>query len=250
MLDHFHISDGAGFPDHPHRGQETITYMLEGNVDHEDFTGSSGTIGPGDLQFMTAGRGIMHAEMPRESADGKNPVGMQLWVDLPKKLKSTEPRYRDLRADEIPIARPNDNVEIKVISGRSHGVESLKDLAYTPVWYFDVRAKAGETIVQEFPADFNVFAYVLEGKIKNKGTSVPQYHTAFFDTHGDGVVLQAEEDSRYVLIGGQQLNQPIVQHGPFVETSPLKVMKAFYDFSNATNGFERAKGWESEIGKR
>src|SRR5277367_2337066 len=102
MLDHFRVPPGAGFPDHPHRGQETITYLLTGGIDHEDFAGNKGTIGPGDLQFMTAGRGIMHAEMPVQNKDGSANVGMQLWVDLPQELKSCEPRYRDLRSEEIP----------------------------------------------------------------------------------------------------------------------------------------------------
>src|SRR5690606_1923782 len=112
MLDHFTIAEGAGFPDHPHRGQETITYLLSGSVDHEDFAGNAGTIGPGDLQFMTAGRGIVHAEMPGKQAteDGKKAenTGMQLWVDLPKELKFCEPRYRDLKATEIPLAKSDD----------------------------------------------------------------------------------------------------------------------------------------------
>jgi redox-sensitive bicupin YhaK (pirin superfamily) len=104
-----------------------VTYVLQGNIDHEDFTGASGSISQGDLQFMTAGRGIMHAEMPRISPNGEEPVGLQLWVDLPKRLKHTEPRYRDLRSSDIPIVHPDENVEIKVISGSSHGVESVKD---------------------------------------------------------------------------------------------------------------------------
>merc|ERR1711939_1178605 len=164
MLDHFTIKPGAGFPDHPHRGQETITYLLEGAVDHEDFAGNAGTIGPGDLQFMTAGRGIMHAEMPVQTEDVN--VGMQLWVDLPEKLKSCEPRYRDLRASEIPLAKTDDGkVEVKVISGRSQGVESLKDLAYTPVWFLDITIRPGGKITQELPQGWNAFAYTLEGAV-------------------------------------------------------------------------------------
>ncbi|TQS32649.1 hypothetical protein Golomagni_07030, partial [Golovinomyces magnicellulatus] len=117
MLDHFSIKPGAGFPDHPHRGQETITYLLQGAVDHEDFAGNKGTINSGDLQFMTAGKGIVHAEMPRQNADGSANVGLQLWVDLPENLKFCEPRYRDLRAAEIPKAEVDDGKAIiKVIS--------------------------------------------------------------------------------------------------------------------------------------
>ncbi|KAF4972391.1 hypothetical protein FSARC_1050, partial [Fusarium sarcochroum] len=120
MLDHFSVKPGAGFPDHPHRGQETITYLLQGGMDHEDFAGNRGTLSAGDLQFMTAGKGIMHAEMPQQNADGSANVGLQLWVDLPKELKACEPRYRDLRGSEIPIANVDDDkVTVKVISGQS-----------------------------------------------------------------------------------------------------------------------------------
>jgi redox-sensitive bicupin YhaK (pirin superfamily) len=164
MLDHFTIGKGAGFPDHPHRGQETITYLLSGGVDHEDFAGNKGTIGPGDLQFMTAGKGIMHAEMPHENPDGSPNVGMQLWVDLPAKLKMCEPRYRDLRASEIPSASLDDGrVTVKVISGQSHGVDSVRDLAYTPVWILDIKIKPGGKITQPLPQGWNAFAYTLGG---------------------------------------------------------------------------------------
>ena len=144
MLDHFNIGVGAGFPDHPHRGQETITYLLEGAADHEDFAGHKGTLWAGDLQFMTAGKGIVHAEMPHDNGDGSSNNGMQLWVDLPKDLKNCEPRYRDLRAAEIPIAEADDGkVTVKVISGQSQGVDSLQQLAYTPVWLLDVTVRPG-----------------------------------------------------------------------------------------------------------
>lgn len=156
MLDHFNIKPGAGFPDHPHRGMCTITYLLQGAVDHEDFAGNKGTIEAGDLQFMTAGRGIMHAEMPRQNPDGSANVGMQLWVDLPEKLKKVEPRYSDLRASEIPAIDLDDNkVHVKIISGQSHGVDSVKELAYTPVWIFDVEIKPGGKITQDLPAGWN-----------------------------------------------------------------------------------------------
>jgi redox-sensitive bicupin YhaK (pirin superfamily) len=156
LLDHFNIKPGAGFPDHPHRGQETITYLLQGAVDHEDFAGNKGTIEAGDLQFMTAGRGIMHAEMPRQNPDGSANIGMQLWVDLPEKLKKVEPRYRDLRASEIPsVDLDNNKVHVKIISGQSHGVDSVKELAYTPVWIFDVEIKPGGKITQGLPAGWN-----------------------------------------------------------------------------------------------
>ncbi|KIW51441.1 hypothetical protein PV05_10159 [Exophiala xenobiotica] len=258
MLDHFRIPPGAGFPDHPHRGQETITYLLKGGVDHEDFAGNRGTIGPGDLQFMTAGRGIMHAEMPVQTEDVN--VGMQLWVDLPEKLKSCEPRYRDLRASEIPIAKTDDGkVEVKVISGRSQGVESLKDLAYTPVWFLDITIRPGGKITQELPQGWNAFAYTLEGAVtfgngsKEAGETITPYHNVVFEQSGDVVTAHVEEGAteaaRFILVAGQPLDQPVVQYGPFVTTSKEAVYQAMMDFQTSSNGFERAMNWESEIGK-
>ncbi|EEP76675.1 conserved hypothetical protein [Uncinocarpus reesii 1704] len=270
MLDHFTIGKGAGFPDHPHRGQETITYILSGGVDHEDFAGNKGTIGPGDLQFMTAGRGIMHAEMPRQNPDGSPNVGMQLWVDLPAKLKMCEPRYRDLSASEIPTVTEDDGKAIiKVISGQSHGVDSVRDLAYTPVWIFDITLKPGGKVTQALPKGWNAFAYTLLGEItfgnasdttakpssaSSLSKTVPQYHNVVFDQQGDFVHAStspdAREDSRFLLVAGQPLDQQVIQYGPFVLNSQEEVYQAMRDFHSSSNGFERARGWESEIGKR
>lgn len=260
MLDHFTIGKGAGFPDHPHRGQETITYLLSGGVDHEDFAGNRGTIGPGDLQFMTAGKGIMHAEMPHENEDGSPNVGMQLWVDLPAALKSVDPRYRDLRASEIPTVNvDNDKVIIKVISGQSHGVDSVRDLAYTPLWFLDITIKPGGHVKQLLPIGWNAFAYTLEGTTQfvtpdGASKSVDQFHNVVFQQSGDyieaSVPENAEKEARMVLVAGQPLDQPVVQYGPFVCTSKDEVYQAMADFQSAKNGFEKSMGWRSEIGKR
>ncbi|KAF2968489.1 hypothetical protein GQX73_g5088 [Xylaria multiplex] len=257
MLDHFSIKPGAGFPDHPHRGQETITYLLTGGVDHEDFAGNAGTIEAGDLQFMTAGRGIMHAEMPRQNPDGSANVGLQLWVDLPANLKKCEPRYRDLRAKEIPEVDINDKVHVKVISGQSGGVDSVKDLAYTPVWILDVEIKPGGKFAQPLPVGWNVFSYQLEGSaIFGSGDgqrTVEQYHNCVFEAEGDVVNVEvpenATENARFVIIAGQILDQKVVQYGPFVLNTPEEVRQALFDYQFQTNGFERAKDWASEIGK-
>jgi redox-sensitive bicupin YhaK (pirin superfamily) len=249
MLDHL-VSTGGGFPDHPHRGQETITYVLKGNVDHEDFTGSKGTIKPGDLQFMTAGRGIVHAEMPRKDEQGRDPEIMQLWVDLPKHLKNCEPRYRDLMAKEVPVARPSEEVEIKVISGESYGVKSLQDLAYTPVVFYDYHLKPDAKATQSVPDDFNVFLYILNGSVKINGQDVPEHHCVLFDDQGNLVNIEADEEARLILVGGKRLQQPVVQFGPFVETSQERIMSAFEDYQTGQNGFERSIGWSSEIGNR
>jgi len=202
MKDHFHSYEG-GFPDHPHRGQETISYLLEGIIDHEDFLGNAGTLEAGDLQFMTAGRGIMHSEMPRY--DNGPVVGFQIWVDLPTALKKTEPRYRDLKAEEIPtIKLDDDKVTVKIISGQSHGVDSLKELAYTPVWLLDITLKPGGRIVQKLPSGWNTFGYSFEGTVTygqgENVTVVPKYHNAIFEQAGDAVIVENDagndEDAR------------------------------------------------------
>jgi redox-sensitive bicupin YhaK (pirin superfamily) len=258
MLDHFTIRPGAGFPDHPHRGQETITYLLSGAVDHEDFAGNKGTIEAGDLQFMTAGRGIVHAEMPRQNPDGSANVGMQLWVDLPEKLKSCEPRYRDLRASEIPQVTTDDgNVKIKVISGQSHGVDSVKELAYTPVWIMDVNVQPGGKVTQPLPANWNAFAYTLSGSTRfgtgENQTEVAQFHNVVFEQEGDSITAEvaadAKEPGRFFLVAGQPLDQKVVQYGPFVMNTQDQIYQAVMDYQTQSNGFERARGWESEIGK-
>ncbi|KAL6891594.1 RmlC-like cupin domain-containing protein [Trichoderma longibrachiatum] len=257
MLDHF--STTAGFPDHPHRGQETITYLLDGVIDHEDFAGNAGTLHSGDLQFMTAGRGIIHAEMPRKQPDGRPNVGLQLWVDLPKELKYCEPRYRDLRAAEIPTVDVDDGrVTVKVISGQSHGVDSVKELAYTPVWLLDFLLRPGAKVTQELPKGWNAFAYVLDGSVVvgegPDARKVEQYDNVFFKQEGDVIHLStdgnATKDARVFVIAGTPLDQKVVQYGPFVVNSEEEVMQTFSDFQSHENGFERAKNWRSKIGNR
>ncbi|KAJ4308044.1 RNA pol II transcription cofactor [Fusarium piperis] len=260
MLDHMSGSSGAGFPDHPHRGQETVSYILKGSVEHEDFAGNKGVLHAGDLQFMTAGRGIIHSEQPLPDPDGSSGAGFQLWVDLPKHLKMCEPRYRDLRAKEVPHAHlDNDRVLVKVISGKSGNVDSAKDLAYTPVWYLDVEIHPGGALVQPLPQGWNAFSYVFEGSAdftsQNRVlTKVEQYGTVIYKTGGDAIAIQVAENAgrsaRLLILAGEILDQPIVQHGPFVSTSAKGIQQAFEDFYESKNGFERAKGWQSENMRR
>lgn len=260
MLDHFDMAPTkeAGFPDHPHRGMETITYLKSGKFLHEDMLGNRGELYPGDLQFMTAGRGIVHSEMPNINEDGTHNAGMQLWVDLPSDLKGCEPRYRDLRSAEIPVSTSDDGkVTIKVISGKSHGVDSIKDLAYTPVWYLDVTMQPGAKLEQVLPEGWNAFAYVLNGTVQfgapGSARTVEQFNNAVFEQKGDGIVAEtdadATSDTQFVLVAGLPHTQQTVQHGPFVAESREGIMQAFMDFQTRSNGFEKADGWESEIGK-
>ncbi|CAK7896193.1 hypothetical protein CAAN1_04S08240 [[Candida] anglica] len=254
MLDHFNIGADAGFPEHGHSGQETITLVLKGAVAHEDFTGSKGILYPGDLQFMTAGKGVVHSEMPVAINGENNISGMQLWVDLPKKLRKTEPRYRDLRSYEIPeVVEQDGKVKVKVISGNSYGVESAHDLAYTPVQYYYVTLKPDGTFSQKVPEDYNFFLYVLEGDdlVVNE-TAVPAHSNLFFKRDGDEIratnTAQAGgKDIEFVLIGGQVLDQDSVHYGPFVADSEKDIYETYTDFQYGRNGFEQRKTWESLI---
>jgi redox-sensitive bicupin YhaK (pirin superfamily) len=183
---------------------------------------------------------------------------LQLWVDLPTHLKSCEPRYRDLKASEIPQVEADDGkVRVKVISGQSHGVDSVKDLAYTPVWILDVEIQPGGKVAQPLPKGWNAFAYTLEGQTifgkDGNQTTVEQYHNVVFEPEGEVVYAEvdagSERSARFVLVAGTPLDQPVVQYGPFVVNSKEEVYQAVMDYQTHSNGFERAEGWESEIGK-
>ncbi|KAF7793035.1 hypothetical protein EIP86_004140 [Pleurotus ostreatoroseus] len=257
MLDHFHISQGAGFPDHPHRGQATVTYMLQGQSKHEDSAGHKGIIEAGGVQWMCAGRGIIHAEMPVHEPGKPDPRGLQLWVDLPKQYKMVEPSYQELGPKEIPTAYPegpNGPVKIRVISGKSYGIESpVRPLG--GCWYFHVIFdKKGSTIFQQIPEGWTAFIYTLNGSV-TVGDETELPHTAFHtlvlshDSKETGVKLTATEDNTdFVLIAGEPLDQTVMQYGPFVMTTKEEIMETLQDYQYGRNGFEKAHVWKSIIG--
>ncbi|KAG0061552.1 hypothetical protein BGZ93_008791 [Podila epicladia] len=252
MLDEFNVDVKGGFPDHPHRGFETVTYMLEGKFQHEDFAGHKGTIGPGDLQWMTAGRGIVHSEMPVKTNPGRA-HGLQLWVNLPHDQKMCEPQYQELRDGQIPRATPEDGVVIKVIAGESHGVKSPV-YTRTPTMYLDVRMGKNKAIVQSIPASYTGFLYTLKGKIVvgDSNYEAEAHHTLVLSEDGAETikVRTVDEEAHFVIIAGQPLNEPIVQHGPFVMNSQEEIYETFMDYQQHKHGFERAAGWHSTIAKK
>ncbi|KAF8925686.1 hypothetical protein BGZ58_000593 [Dissophora ornata] len=200
LLDEFWVGPKGGFPDHPHRGFETVTYMLSGQMQHEDFAGHKGTIGPGDLQWMTAGRGIVHCEMPVKdmeeeaptSQDAKNDTttksitthGLQLWVNLSHKDKQCDPQYQDLRDHQIPRARPTEGVEVKVIAGEAHGVKS-EVYTRTPTMYLDYKMKKNKSVELAIPKDYSGFVYMLSGKAYFGGDSAAQEDTWNYEQQMD-----------------------------------------------------------------
>lgn len=249
MLDHFNVAPPAGFPEHPHHGQETITYVLQGLMAHEDFTGSKGVLRPGDLQFMTAGKGIVHSEIPVKMNNGESTQGLQLWVDLPKDMKNIAPRYRDLRLEDIPIAHPSEHLKVKVISGESYGVHSPAELAYTPInFYHFIASKNGIEFSQTFDEGFSSFLYILKGSIKINGQEFPQFSALFFNTDGDGVEgITTSENTEFALVGGKILDQEVVQYGPFVETSMENIIEVMNNYQRSDNGFEKSRTWSPSI---
>lgn len=239
----------SGFPDHPHRGFETVTYMLpssQGSFQHEDFCGHKGTIQPGGLQWMTAGKGIVHSEMPLGNGAGH---GLQLWVNLHSKEKMCEPAYQELKAEEITTVNKNGITAI-VIAGEAFGVES-KVYTRTPTHYIHFIMEPDTVLQQKIPANWTAFIYILSGKITvEDGQFIEAHNTVAFNTIGDGVSVQAgKEGANFVLISGKPIGEPVAQHGPFVMNTEAEILEAFDDYHNGKNGFERAPGWESEIGK-
>ena len=220
----------GGFPDHPHRGFETVTYMLEGRMRHRDSAGNDGLLTNGAVQWMTAGRGVIHSEMP-EQEDGRM-EGFQLWLNLPARDKLCAPWYRDIPATEIPEAQA-EGVRVRVIAGQALGVQGAMQREATAPTYLDVHLAPGARFDQALPPGHNAFVYVYRGSLTVAGTEVPRQRMALLaNTPGsDGVVLTAgAEGARAVFIAGQPLNEPIAQYGPFVMNTNQEIYQAVEDF--------------------
>jgi redox-sensitive bicupin YhaK (pirin superfamily) len=262
MLDHFaaRVSDASSIPDHPHRGQEIISYVISGAIDHEDCLGNRGTIGPGSVQVMTAGRGIMHAEhartadLERDSSDTIE--ALQLWIDLPQHIRYMAPQYRDVASKDIPVVTVDDGrVSVRIIAGESHGMAApLGDLTHTPISYFYISVKPGGRIRQVLPLRWNAILYVLQGEIfLARGPRIKTFHVAEFQRDGDHIEVFVPgngNEARFVLLAGMPLEQITVHYGPFVVSTQDEVQQAILDFRTGRNGFERALTWESNISKR
>jgi quercetin 2,3-dioxygenase len=246
MLDNFG-SDAAndyiaGFPDHPHRGFETVTYMLEGRMRHRDSAGNEGLLNNGGVQWMTAGRGVIHSEMP-EQEHGRM-EGFQLWLNLPAKDKMCKPWYRDFTAEQVPSFTTDAGASVRVIAGSSHGVAGAVRRAVTEPVYIDVALPAQAAFSQQLPAGHNAFIFVYRGAVQVDGKPVASGRMAIFENSAgsDGVQLQASEDARFILVAGRPLNEPIAQYGPFVMNTQAELMQAVQDFRAGTLGEEAHTG--------
>ncbi|KAI8011424.1 hypothetical protein LOK49_LG06G00398 [Camellia lanceoleosa] len=245
VLDEFSVSAPAGFPDHPHRGFETVTYMLQGAMTHEDFEGHKGTIGVGDLQWMTAGRGIVHSEMPASQGTQK---GLQLWINLSSKHKMIEPRYQEISNKNI-LEATKDGVKVRIIAGESLGTKSPV-YTRTPTMYLDFTLNPGSHLHQPIPISWNAFVYVLDGEgiFGNSKSSLVTPHHLLLLGSGDGLEAwnKSSKPLRFVLVGGEPLGEPVVQFGPFVMNSQEEIDRTIEDYENYSNGFEKARHWRSE----
>ena len=242
LFDHFGSDNSedyiAGFPMHPHRGIETVTYMLAGAVKHRDSSGNSGIIRAGDVQWMTAGGGIMHEEMPQ--LQGGRLDGFQLWVNLPARMKMTKPRYQEILSHDIPSVEREDGVRVRVIAGAVGEVRgSVKEITADPT-YLDISVPAGTSVTHPIPKGHAAFAYVFAGEgvfgitDDDKGEQVSAPRLVVF-ADGDQVQIRASDKAlRFLLISGKPLNEPIARYGPFVMNTEQEIEEALLDLRRGT----------------
>jgi redox-sensitive bicupin YhaK (pirin superfamily) len=234
LLDAFGSDDPdeyiAGFPDHPHRGFETVTYMLDGRMRHRDSAGHEGLLQNGGVQWMTAGRGVIHSEMPEQ----ENGVmeGFQLWLNLPARRKMIDPWYRDIPSGEIPGYVTSEGVAVRVIAGTSNGIAGAMQREDTEPLYLDLDMPPDSLFSTALPATHNAFVYVYRGEVTIGGTQLGEKRMAILANtpQSDGVVLTSSGPAKAILISGKPLGEPIMQHGPFVMNTKEEILQAIKDF--------------------
>ncbi len=236
MLDEFSSENPddyvAGFPDHPHRGFETVTYILDGHMLHQDHLGNRGDLKSGGVQWMTAGRGIIHSEMPQQ--DRGRMRGFQLWINLPAREKMKPAGYRDLQASDIPeVSLPGGGL-VRVIAGKfGQTAGPIAGLATEPV-YFDVHLPAAATFFHRLEGGHNAFVYPYEGSVRIGSAEVLSQSAGLLSTDGDLEAVTGKEGARFLLLAGKPLNEPVVQYGPFVMTTREEIEQAIRDYQNGT----------------
>ena len=234
--------EAKGAPDHPHRGFETVTYMVDGIFEHKDSQGHSGKLKPGDVQWMTAGSGVIHSEMPEKefSQKGGTMHGFQLWVNLPKKDKMMKPRYQDLPANKIPVAQ-NYGVKVKVIAGESMGKQAVIETR-TPIMYLHFTLQPGTKVTQTVPQNYNAFAYVVngEGLFGNERRPAHKEQVVLFERDGNEITINTLNDTKspldVLLIAGVPLGEPVARYGPFVMNTEEEIRQAILDYNSGKMG--------------
>ena len=245
--------EARGAPDHPHRGFETVTYLLAGEMEHRDSQGNAGTLRPGDVQWMTAGAGVVHSEEPtaRFLAAGGRMHGFQLWVNLPRRDKLARPRYQDLRAAAIPLVSSDDGrTHVRVLAGEALGA-AAPTRTHTPMLYLHVSLAAGGRLLQPVPADWTAFAWVFEGRLRagreRRIARVGQLVVLAGD--GDAALLEADEEtgpSQALLVAGAPIGEPIARYGPFVMNTEDELRQAFEDYRAGRMGAIEAERVDGE----
>ena len=237
LFDHFAFNNPLegpirGFPMHPHRGIETVTYILDGSVSHRDSLGNSGIIGPGDVQWMTSGRGILHEEMPRRGESG-NIYGFQLWVNLPAAQKMGQPRYQEVNSSTIPVIE-KDGATIRLVAGEVDGISGpVTDIAASPL-YMDVKLAAGSRFSYPIPRAHTILAYVFEGTGEFSNEVVESVSMVVFNDDDDEIEVKSESGVRFMLIAGAPFKEPIVPYGPFVMNTTEEIQQTIADLRNGT----------------
>ena len=240
LFDHFAFNNPLegpirGFPTHPHRGIETVTYMLEGSVNHRDSLGNAGKIGSGDVQWMTSGRGILHEEMPRRSENG-NIYGFQLWVNLPAAKKMGQPRYQEISAGDIPVIE-KDGVTVRLVAGEFNGTRGpVTEITASPL-YMDVKLAPASRFIYPIPSGHTVLAYVFEGTGEFSGEVVESVSMAVFNDDGDQIEVKSDAAGRgvqFMLIAGAPFKEVIVPYGPFVMNTVEEIQQTIQELRNGT----------------
>jgi hypothetical protein len=229
--------EAKGAPDHPHRGFETISYLLAGASNHKDSTGLTGSMKAGDVQWMTAGSGVVHSEMPSQEILEKGGLvhGFQIWLNLPKRDKGIQPRYQDTRSEDIPIVETADkSVWVKVIAGESMGRKAVIETR-TPILFLHFILQPGAAFTQAVPSSYNAFAYVIDGEgVFGDGKRATAKQAVFFERDGDSITFKNEEKAKeplsFLLLAGTPLNEPVARYGPFVMNTEEEIQQAFTDF--------------------
>jgi redox-sensitive bicupin YhaK (pirin superfamily) len=245
LLDHLGPTDlrpgeAKGFPDHPHRGFETVTYLLEGQFQHRDSRGNHGLLGPGDLQWMTAGSGLVHSEMPGPDLirDGGRLQGFQLWVNLPRRDKMIDPRYQELTGGRIPAVR-NGGATVRIIAGEASGEKGSIETRI-PIVYLHLTLEPGAEHAQSIPRKQNAFAYVIDGAASFGDSPASEGDVVIFSNDGDVVrtwnAASAKQEANVLLISGEPLNEPVARYGPFVMNTRQEVVQAFEDYRQGRLG--------------
>lgn len=226
----------AGFPDHPHRGFETVTYMIAGRMLHRDSAGHEGLLQNGGVQWMTAGRGVIHSEIPQQEEGVME--GFQLWLNLHSSEKMSQPWYKDFQDADLPKFVTADGAAVTVIAGESHGISGAVTRTLTAPLYLDIHLPAGTRFAQPLPTGHNAFIYVYRGEVTVAGQSIPSKRMAILanDEQADGVVIEAAAAARLLLIAGRPLREPIVQYGPFVMNTEAEIYQAVSDFREGRLG--------------